>query len=65
MQTATVQIRAPGYKTFFMLKSGEHVIFSAIKYENAKNMWHFHIYSQRSFHAQLCSARNNLQLLVI
>ena len=28
------------YKTFFMLSSVEHEIFSANKYEN----WHFHIY---------------------
>ena len=26
---------ARGYKTFFMLNSGEHEIFSAFKYENA------------------------------
>ena len=45
-----------GYKTFFMLSSAEHEIFSANKYENAKNSWHFHIYLQRKFHVQLCSA---------
>ena len=34
-----------GYKTFFMLNSAEHEIFSPNKYENAnKNCWHFHIY---------------------
>ena len=33
-----------GYKTFFMLYSAEHEIFSANKYENANNSWHFHIY---------------------
>ena len=33
-----------GYKTFFMLNSAEHEIFSAYKYENANNSWHFHIY---------------------
>ena len=33
-----------GYKTFFMLNSAEHEIFSANKYENANNSWHFHIY---------------------
>ena len=27
--------------------------------------WHFHIYQQRTFHALLCLARKNLQLLVI
>ena len=35
---------ARGYKTFFMLNSAEHEIFSANKCENAKNSWHFHIY---------------------
>ena len=29
---------------FFMLNSAEHKIFSANKYENANNSWHFHIY---------------------
>ena len=33
-----------GYKTFFMLNSAEHEIFSAYKYENANKSWHFHIY---------------------
>ena len=33
-----------GYKTFFMLNSAEHEIFSTNKYENANNSWHFHIY---------------------
>ena len=37
-------IRPRGYKTFFMLNSAEHEIFSANKYENANNSWHFHIY---------------------
>ena len=27
--------------------------------------WHFPIYKQRSFHAQLCIAKRNLPLLVI
>ena len=31
-------------KPFFMLNSAEHNIFSANKYENANNSWHFHIY---------------------
>ena len=48
-----------------MLNSAEHEIFSANEYENANNSWHFHIYLQRNFHAQLCLARKNLQLLVI
>ena len=38
------QIRPRGYKTFFMLNSAEHEIFSGNKYENANNSWHFHIY---------------------
>ena len=29
--------RPKGYKTFFMLNSAEHEIFSAYKYENANN----------------------------
>ena len=37
-------IKPRGYKTFFMLNSAEHEIFSANKYENANNSWHFHIY---------------------
>ena len=28
----------------FLLNITEHVIFSANKYENANNSWHFHIY---------------------
>ena len=39
-----VLIQGRGYKTFFMLNSAEHEIFSANKYENANNSWHFHIY---------------------
>ena len=35
-----ILIRPQGYKTFFMLNSAEHEIFSANKYE----IWHFHIY---------------------
>ena len=38
------EIWPQGYKTFFMLNSAEHEIFSANKYENANNSWHFHIY---------------------
>ena len=48
-----------------MLSQAEHEIFSANKYENANNSWHFHIYKQGNFHAELCLARKNLQLLVI
>ena len=33
-----------GYKTFFMFNLAEREIFSADKYENANNSWHFHIY---------------------
>ena len=56
-------IRARSNKTFFMLNSAEHELFSAN--ENASNNLHFHIYKQRNFHAQLCLARKNFQLLVI
>ena len=48
-------------KLFFMLDSAEHEIFSANKYENANNCWHFHIYQHRKFRAQLYLARKNLQ----
>ena len=48
-----------------MLSSAEHEIFSANKYENANNIWHFHIYYQRNFHAQLYLERKHLQLLLI
>ena len=40
----TFATRPQGYKTFFTLNSAEHEIFSANKYENANNSWHFHIY---------------------
>ena len=36
--------RPRGYKFVFMLNSAEHEIFSANRYENANNSWHFHIY---------------------
>ena len=36
--------QAPRICFFFMLNSAEHEIFSANKYENANNCWHFHIY---------------------
>ena len=48
-----------------MLNSAEHEIFPANKYENANSGWHFHIYYQRTFHAHLCLARKNSQVLVI
>ena len=57
--------RPIGYKTFFMLNSAEHEIFSANKYENANNSCHFHIYQQRNLHAQLCLVRKNLQFVSI
>ena len=33
-----------GYKKYFLLNLAEHEIFSASKYENANNSWHFHIH---------------------
>ena len=38
------ELRPRDYKTFIMLNSAEHETFSANKYENANNSWHFHIY---------------------
>ena len=38
------ETRPRGYKTFFMLNSAEHELFTATKYENANKSWHFHIY---------------------
>ena len=35
------ETRPRGYKTFFILNSTEHENFSANKYENAYNSWHF------------------------
>ena len=46
--------RPQGYRTFFMLNSAEHEIFSANKF-----------ISKEIFYAQLCLARNFLILLVI
>ena len=40
-----------------MLNSAEHEIFSANKYENANNNWHFHIYKQRNINAQLLNKK--------
>ena len=37
----------------FLLNIAEHGIFSANEYENANYCWHFHIYWQRKFHAQV------------
>ena len=37
----------------FLLKIVEHENFSANKYENANYCWHFHIYLQKKFWAQL------------
>ena len=60
---------ARGYKAFFMLISAEHEISNAHKYKNIKKFcflqaqirlygyfsccWHFNIYEQERFHAQL------------
>ena len=44
LKNVSMESRPRGYKTFFMLNSAEHEIFSANKYENANNSWHFHIY---------------------
>ena len=33
--------------------SAEHENFSANKYENANNIWHFHLHKQKIFHARL------------
>ena len=41
---ALLHTKPQGYKTIFMLSSTEHESFSANKYENANNNWHFHIY---------------------
>ena len=38
---------------FFLLSLAECEIFYAHEYENANSSWHFHIYQQRIFHAQL------------
>ena len=43
----------PEILNFFMLNLAEHENFSANKYENANNSWHFHIYQQRNSHAHL------------
>ena len=37
----------------FLHNMAEHENFSANKYENDNFCWHFHIYLQRKFHAQL------------
>ena len=37
----------------FLLNIAECEIFSSNKYENANYCWHFHIYLQRKFHADL------------
>ena len=36
-----------------LLNIAENEIFPVNKYENANNSWHFHIYLQTKFHAQL------------
>ena len=37
----------------FFLNIAEHEHFSAYKYENVNDNWHFHIYEQRKVHVQL------------
>ena len=37
----------------FLLSLAAFLIFYAYEYENANIIWHFHIYQQRKFHAQL------------
>ena len=34
---------------YFLLNTAKHENFSATKYENANNSWHFHIISRESF----------------
>ena len=69
VQTAKVLTWLRGYKTFFMLNSAKHEICLANKSQITNNCkvflaihrwawkfhycWHFHIYKQRKFHAQL------------
>ena len=38
---------------FFLHCRNGHEILPANKYENANNCWHFNIYYQKKFHAQL------------
>ena len=45
-------------KLYFMFNSAEHEILNAYKYKNImklriNNCWHFNIYEQEKFHAQL------------
>ena len=48
----------------FLLNIAEHENFSANKYENVNYCWHFHIYKQRKFHAQLSWAWKKFYNLV-
>ena len=43
------QPRPRGYKTFFMLNSAKHEIFSGYKYENANKVGIFIFISRESF----------------
>ena len=43
----------------FLLSLAECEIFSAHEYEIANISWHFHIYQQRKFHAQLSRAQKS------
>ena len=38
---------------YFLLSLAEYEIVYAFECENANRSWHFHIYEQRKFHAQL------------
>ena len=46
-----------------MLSSAEHKIFSANKYENANNSWHFHIYKQINLYDQLCFSKKESEIV--
>ena len=50
---------------FFLAKHNWAWNFPANKYENANYCWHFHIYKQRKFHAQLSWAWKKLYNLGI
>ena len=58
-------VRPRGYKTsLFKLNSAEPENFTANKYENANNSWHFHIYKHRNLLAQLwLRSKKKMQLL--
>ena len=43
----------------FLLILAAYEIFSAKEFETAYISWHFHIYQQREYHAQLLCARKS------